>query len=187
MYDRHSKRFGGQKLDICLMELVLEKQLTKNLTKFDLENLKFEDINLHKRRLLLNSVKKSKKILSSNKEMFVSVEDFFEYRALQEKVTRAEFESYCEPVFEKLSSELNSLTEDLAARNLTFSKIEMLGGIVRIPKVQEIIKNQWNMPLGQHINGDDGMAMGASIIAANYSAGVRTKKIIMSERVGYSI
>ena len=31
------------------------------------------------------------------------------------------------------------------------------------------------------------MAMGAALIGANYSAGVRTKKIKMSEKVGYDV
>lgn len=36
-----------------------------------------------------------------------------------------------------------------------------------------------------HINGDDGPALGASYIAANYTAGVKVKKLVFNDGPNY--
>ena len=44
-----------------------------------------------------------------------------------------------------------------------------------------------NKELGAHINGDDGMSLGASFLAANYSAGIRTKKLFVQNGPSYDV
>jgi len=50
------------------------------------------------------------------------------------------------------------------------SWVEILGGSVRIPAVQEELRSKLKNKLGVHMNGDDSMAFGAAFIAANYSS-----------------
>lgn len=38
-----------------------------------------------------------------------------------------------------------------------------------------------------HINGDDGPALGASYIAANYTAGVKVKKLVYHDGPNYEV
>lgn len=43
------------------------------------------------------------------------------------------------------------------------------------------------MELGQHINGDDGPALGASFIAANYTAGISVQKLVYTDGPNYEV
>ncbi len=53
----------------------------------------------------------------------------------------------------------------------------MIGGVIRIPKVKEIISSVFSEPLNTNINGDDGPALGAAFLAANFSVGIKVKKV----------
>ena len=56
-----------------------------------------------------------------------------------------------------------------------------------MPKIHKIIKEIFNTEHGAHVNGDDGPALGAAFIAANYSAGIKTKKILMEDGPNYNV
>lgn len=47
---------------------------------------------------------------------------------------------------------------------------EMLGGLSRIPRIQDLIQDKYHVDLATHLNGDEAMAHGAAVIAANFSA-----------------
>jgi hypoxia up-regulated 1 len=72
------------------------------------------------------------------------------------------------------------------------SQIQLVGGSVRVPKVQEVLKSrlgsEYSSLLGQHMNGDDSMAFGAAFVAANFSANFRSgKKIELYHGPNYEI
>ena len=69
----------------------------------------------------------------------------------------------------------------------SYDKIEVIGGVVRTPKIQEILKEFYSIEIGQHVNGDDSPALGASYIAANYTAGVRVKNLVYSDGPNYEV
>lgn len=56
-----------------------------------------------------------------------------------------------------------------------------------MPNVQEIIKEVYEQPVGAHINGDDGPALGAAYMAANYSAGIKVKKVGVQDGPNYHV
>lgn len=41
--------------------------------------------------------------------------------------------------------------------------------------------------MGAHINGDDGPALGAAYMAANYSAGIKVKKVGVQDGPNYHV
>lgn len=56
--------------------------------------------------------------------------------------------------------------------------IELIGGASRIPKVAEIVKRSFpNTEVGAHINGDEAMAFGSALRAANLSLTFKVKKL----------
>lgn len=69
----------------------------------------------------------------------------------------------------------------------TVDNIEIIGGVVRTPKVQNLLKDYYQKDIGMHINGDDGPALGASYIAANYTAGVKVKKMTFNDGPNYEV
>jgi len=99
------------------------------------------------------------------------------------QVTRLEFEAACEDLFARITAPIDLA---LARANLTLKDIaavELLGGGVRMPKVKKIIDGYFSsdstnkVEVGQHLNGDEAMAMGAAFRAANLSTAFRVRKV----------
>jgi hypoxia up-regulated 1 len=71
----------------------------------------------------------------------------------------------------------------LAMANLTLKEIhavELLGGGVRMPGVKAALETYFkagDLELGQHLNGDEAMALGATFRGANISTAFRVRKV----------
>lgn len=63
---------------------------------------------------------------------------------------------------------------------------ELLGGVTRIPKVQELLLTKVPV-LGQHLNGDEAMAHGAAFYGANITREVYVKPMWFSDILGYAV
>lgn len=96
------------------------------------------------------------------------------------QVTRAEFEEACADLFARVTTPIEKA---LAMANLTLKEInsvELLGGGVRMPKVKKLLEDYFKageLELGQHLNGDEAMALGAAFRAANLSTAFRVRKV----------
>ena len=58
--------------------------------------------------------------------------------------------------------------------------VELLGGGIRVPSVKKQLEDYFKsskLELGQHLNGDEAMALGASFRAANLSTSFRVRKV----------
>jgi len=120
-------------------------------------------------KLLPNAVK-LKELLSAGKVAMINILGIDNNQNLDGKLTREEFEAAST---NELSRVYAPIEKVLASANMTLSDIswvEILGGSVRIPSVQSILKEKLGDKLGVHMNGDDSMAYGAAFIAANYSS-----------------
>lgn len=178
--DLHSTAFSGHLLDVCLAEFALAKQL-KSMKRAVADS----ELSTYKRRRLYNEIKKSKEMLSANKEVTFTVEDFFDDRSLSVKLSRVEFEENCEPLFAAFESLMLDFLFEVDRENIR--KVEIIGGSVRVPKVQEILREKFKLPLSQTINGDEGPAFGAAFIAANATTGLKMKKILMQDGPNYKV
>lgn len=120
---------------------------------------------------ILPSVLKYKEILSANKFTPINILGVESGQNIEGKMDRETFEEINKDVFERV---YNPIVKVLKIANMTIddiSQIELLGGSVRIPKVQEVLKTKINPSLiGQHMNGDDSMAFGACFFSANFSS-----------------
>lgn len=120
---------------------------------------------------ILPSVLKYKEILSANKYTPVNILGVENGQNLEGKIDRETFEEINKDVFDRI---YNPIEKVLKIANMTIdeiSQIELLGGSVRIPKIQEVLKTKVNPSLiGQHMNGDDSMALGACFHSANFSS-----------------
>ena len=81
----------------------------------------------------------------------------------------------------------------LARANLTLNDIaavELLGGGVRMPRVKKILDGYFaeaKVEVGQHLNGDEAMALGAAFRAANLSTAFRVRKIGATDISSFAI
>lgn len=83
------------------------------------------------------------------------------------------------PVFKELVSPIKRFLFDNEIKASDVKDVELIGGTVRIPKLQsmiaEIIGEQAN--IGTHINGDQAMALGAAFYGANSSKKFKVKGV----------
>lgn len=127
---------------------------------------------------------KIKEILSANAEYPVKFEQLHADLDLSTKVTRADFETACNDLFAKITKPIE---EALLMANISLQDVkavELLGGGVRMPKVKKVLEEYFkvaSLELGQHMNGDESMALGAAFRGANLSTSFRVRKVGMSD------
>ncbi len=184
LHDFYSPEFSGYLMDYCFSNYALNKHFKKS-SNFD----SVQELNDVKMKKLILNVRKPKEILSVNRSSKVHIENFFNDLPLSVKVMRSEYEIACENVFKKLEPVLRSFDKKLKKNGFgqEIHQIQIIGGVVRTPKVQEIIKAHFSAPVGTHINGDDGPALGAAFMAANYSAGIKVKDLIVLDGPDYEV
>lgn len=180
---------GSFALDLALTELLasdFEKQTT---TKSIRENPR----PMAKIRA---AAKKAKEILSANTEHRVVIPSLHNDIDYQTTVTRQQLEEAAKEVFEAVPIPVKIA---LAAANLTaddIDAVEIIGGGVRVPKVQETLKqylasarssDKPALELSVHLNGDEAIALGAAFHGANVSTSFRVRKVGMIDHTPYAI
>lgn len=169
------KQAGGNKINYNFIKHLMKKFDNLNSRKNKTSVLK--DYKVAER--LLPAVIKYKEILSANKFTPINILGVENGQNLETKIDREEFELINQKVFERVFHPIEKLIKISGLSFEEISQIELLGGTVRIPKIQEILKNKVNASLiGQHMNGDDSMAFGACFVSANYSGLIKKGKKI---------
>jgi molecular chaperone DnaK len=83
---------------------------------------------------------------------------------LQVRVTRATFESLCTDLLDRLRGPCMTCLKDAGLKPTEIQEVVMVGGSIRIPKVQEIAKEIFQTKeLDRSINPDEVVAIGAAI------------------------
>ena len=133
------------------------------------------DIHLMK---LLNRAKVVKEILSVNQECPVKIEQV-DGKDLGTVISRKDMESFCSDLFDNL---VLPIDEALRAANLTKNDVhivELIGGGSRMPKVKSALDQYFSNTkavVGAHLNGDECIALGATLSAANQSAAFKVRE-----------
>jgi molecular chaperone DnaK len=83
---------------------------------------------------------------------------------LQVRVTRATFESLCTDLLDRLRGPCMTCLKDAGLKPTDIQEVVMVGGSIRIPKVQDIAKEIFQtQELDRSINPDEVVAIGAAI------------------------
>mmetsp|Transcript_24177 Transcript_24177/g.56977 ORF Transcript_24177/g.56977 Transcript_24177/m.56977 type:complete len:934 (-) Transcript_24177:73-2874(-) len=126
-------------------------------------------------RLQANKVKH---VLSANQEIPVHIDSLYDDMTLSMQITRSQFEELCEDLTKRAT---DPIMNALASANVTMEEvdvIEMIGGGMRVPKVQSsLISVLGDVELGMHINSDESMALGAAFYGANISSAFRVRQV----------
>lgn len=137
---------------------------------------------------LLSECNKLKEVLSANKEAVFQVEGLYDGTDFRSKIDRTTFEEKSQHLLDKL---ILPIEKTLALAGLTkdaIDQVELIGGGVRIPKIQQILGAYFGEGLlGQHLNGDEVMAFGASFQGANLSHSFRVRDIYFSDGFNYQV
>jgi len=127
---------------------------------------------------------KIKQVLSANSEKPIFIDSLHDDTNYQSSLTRSHFEEICHDLILKSTEPIQMA---LKSANLTLADIdavELIGGGMRIPKVQEQISGllgESSLELGMHINSDESMALGAAFHGANVSTAFRVRQVGMTD------
>lgn len=125
---------------------------------------------------------KVKHVLSANTEIPVYMEGIYDDVALKTTVSRALLEDLTSSLLERSVTPVHQVLERANKTIADLTNIELIGGGMRIPRVQsELSKAVGGMDLGMHINADESMALGAAFAGANISTAFRVRHVGMTD------
>ena len=159
---------GGEDFDNALVEIVLRKR-----QKIEETNKIRKDKKAMKR--LKVACENAKKILSISDKANICINDIIKDVDIFEIIYRNEFEVECQPLFDRLIEPIEKAlaiaNEKIKKKNqdnqeIQIDEIILVGGSTRIPKIKEIIKNNFpSCKINDSINPDEAIAYGATIAA----------------------
>ncbi len=154
-----NNKLGGDDFDKRIMDYLVEQ--------FKKEN----NIDLSKDKMAMQRIKdaaeKAKKDLSGVTTTQISLPFLSQGEEgplhLEMSLTRAKFEELCHDLFESTLEPVRKAMKDAKLSKNDIDKVILVGGSTRIPKVQEIIKNELGKEPSKGVNPDEVVAMGAAI------------------------
>ena len=179
--------FGGGTFDISILEVgegVFEVKASNGNTHLggdDLDEVllnyiadefkKEQGIDLRQDQMALQRLKEAAEAakcdLSTSAETDVNLPfitaDSGGPKHLHMTINRATFEELCEPVFQKLRPPCEQCLEDAGLQPGDIDEVILVGGSIRIPKVQEIVKDIFGKDPHKGVNPDEVVAIGAAI------------------------
>ena len=145
--------FDNTVVDWCMAEF-------KKKSKLDISG------NTRAQRRLRTTVEKAKRTLSSATQATIEIDSLAEGVDFQVTLTRAKFESLCEPFFKRCIAPLDGLLKDAKMSKEQIHEIVMVGGSSRIPKIRELLTSYFNgKKLNDSVNPDEAVAFGAAVQA----------------------
>ena len=178
---------GGGTFDISILEIsggVFEVKATNGdtflggedfdntLLKFMVEEFKKEQgIDLTQDKLavqrLREAAEKAKCELSSSSQTDINLPfitaDASGAKHLQMTLTRGKLESLVKPLLERTMNPCKSCMKDAGVQPADIAEVLLVGGMSRMPKVHEIVKDILKKDPNQSMNPDEVVAMGAAI------------------------
>lgn len=178
---------GGGTFDISILEIqkgVFEVKSTNGDTHLggeDFDNLlvshivaqfkKDSGIDLSKDRMALQRIRetaeKAKIELSSTLQTEINLPyitaDATGPKHINTKMTRAQFESLTKALMDRTIEPCKKAIKDAGVSPKDINEVILVGGMSRIPKVQEIVKSIFNQDPVKSVNPDEAVAIGAAV------------------------
>lgn len=85
---------------------------------------------------------------------------------LTKKMTRSELEKLVDDLIQKTIAPVEKALKDAGVTKTDIKEVIMVGGMTRMPKVQEVVKNFFGKDLNNSVNPDEVVAIGAAVQGA---------------------
>jgi len=116
---------------------------------------------------LRQEVQAAKELLSSSTGIDIQIESLYDNKDFKAFVTKNQFEEKCDELLRKAVAPIEQVMRQSNSQESEIAFIELFGGGVRVPKVQQVLQEKFKIPIGQHVNGEDGAAFGAALYLAH--------------------
>jgi len=115
---------------------------------------------------LRREVEKAKRTLSSQHQVKLEIEAFFDGEDFSETLTRAKFEELNMDLFRGTLKPVQKVLDDGDVKASEVHEVVLVGGSTRIPKVQQLVKDFFGgKEPSRGINPDEAVAFGAAVQA----------------------
>jgi molecular chaperone DnaK len=94
-------------------------------------------------------------------------------------LTRAKFEQLCEPLFERCREPVMRALKDAGYSPKDIDEIVMVGGMTRVPRVQQMVKEIFGKDGHRGVNPDEVVAIGAAIQGAQLLLGSKSDVLLL--------
>ena len=112
----------------------------------------------------------------------MKIPELLDYVTLDTMLYRTEFEERCEDLYSRVKAPVQQALDQAGLTADDIDDIEILGGGIRVPKAQEILKEMTGKEiLHVHLNGDEAMSFGATFLASNSSSLYRMRKVYLTQ------
>jgi len=174
---------GGLAFDARIVDFMADEfneSWNKNRNDGQIKDVRNYSRPMAKLRIQANKVKH---VLSANNDFPIFIDALHDDTNYQSHLNRAKFEELCHDL---LLRSQEPIEKALLAANVTIDEIhgiEMIGGGMRVPKIQEELKKAVGdkLELGMHINSDESMALGAAFHGANVSTAFKVRHVGMTD------
>lgn len=158
---------GGEDFDNLMVDHCCDE--FKRKTKVDLTG------NSRALRRLRTACERAKRTLSSASQANIEIDSLADGIDFNTVMTRAKFESLCEPIFRRTVAPLDQLLRDAKLSKEQIHEIVMVGGSTRIPRIRKLVQDYFNgKKLNDSVNPDEAVAYGAAVQAHILTAGQTT-------------
>ena len=130
---------------------------------------------------LLKEVNLAKKTLSANKSVVVRVENILKGVDLVYEFQRDYLDQIIEKYREQITSPLRVLLNRLGLSLKDINSFEIIGGVSKIPKVQDLLESTAGARFSTHIDPNEAIAHGAALYAAKDSITVTVKPLLLTD------
>lgn len=173
---------GGASFDARLVEFMADEF---NVIWNEKRKTTGKDVRDYPRAMakLMIQANKVKHVLSANTDIPVFIDALHDDVNYQTHISRAKFEEICHDLLERASKPIEAA---LKMANVTLDEldaVEMIGGAMRVPKVQEAVRDALDgkIELGMHLNSDESMALGAAFHGANVSTSFKVRHVGLAD------
>jgi len=98
---------------------------------------------------------------------------------LQMSLTRSKFEQLTEPLFERCRGPVLKALQDAGYKPSDIDEVVMVGGMTRVPRVQQIVKDIFGKEGHRGVNPDEVVAVGAAIQGAQLLLGSKSEVLLL--------
>ena len=152
---------GGEDFDMCLVE-----HLAKEFKKESGIDIRNDKLALQR---LKEAAEKAKIELSAATQTEVNLPfitaDANGPKHLNMKLTRAKFEQLVDKLVQRTIGPCKSALKDAGLGSKKVDEVVLVGGMTRMPKIQEVVKEFFGKDPNKSVNPDEVVAMGAAIQA----------------------
>ena len=129
-------------------------------------------------RRLRTACEAAKRALSASSEATIEIDEIVPGLQLRQSITRVDFETLCEDMFNKCMLPVDSVLRDAKVSRAEVDEIVLVGGSTRIPKIQQLLIEQFGKTPCAEIDPDEAVAYGAAVQAAVLT-GAKSKDILL--------